>query len=63
MRTRGGKTYLYDTGSGYPKDGGWVGDYHAGRDTIMPYLKAAGLQVLDEVLIRHAHYDHFGGLT
>jgi competence protein ComEC len=63
LQTPGGKTYLYDTGSGYPKDGGWASDYNAGRDTILPYLKAAGVKALDGVLISHAHYDHFGGLT
>jgi competence protein ComEC len=63
MQTPGGKTYLYDTGSGYPKDGGWASDYNAGRDSIMPYLQAKGIQALDGVFISHAHYDHYGGLT
>jgi competence protein ComEC len=62
METPGGKTYLYDTGNGYPSGSGWAGDYNSGRDTILPYLKAKGIRALDGVLISHAHYDHFGGL-
>jgi competence protein ComEC len=62
METPGGKTYLYDTGNGYPDGDGWAGDYNAGRDTILPYLEARGIKSLDGVLISHAHYDHFGGL-
>jgi competence protein ComEC len=64
IETPSQKTYLYDTGSGYPaRDGkGWSGDYNAGRDTILPFLKARGIDKIDGVLISHAHYDHFGGL-
>jgi glyoxylase-like metal-dependent hydrolase (beta-lactamase superfamily II) len=62
METPAGKTYLYDTGNGYPDSDGWAGDYNAGRDTIVPYLEARGVKSLDGVLISHAHYDHFGGL-
>lgn len=64
IQTPGGKTYLYDTGNGYPTaDGqGWAGDYNAGRDTIRPFLDSKGIDRLDGVLISHAHFDHFGGL-
>ncbi len=62
IETPGGKTYLYDTGNGYPEGDGWAGDYNAGRDTILPYLKGRGISSLDGVIISHAHYDHFGGL-
>lgn len=62
LQTPSGKTYLYDTGSGYPTEGGWASDYNAGRDTVLPYLKAAGFRAVDGVFISHAHYDHFGGL-
>jgi competence protein ComEC len=62
IETPGGKTYLYDTGNGYPEGDGWAGDYNAGRDTILLYLKGKGISSLDGVLISHAHYDHFGGL-
>jgi competence protein ComEC len=64
IRTPGGKTFLYDTGSGYPGKGSqaWSGDYNAGRDTVLPYLKSRGIDRIDGVLISHAHYDHFGGL-
>ncbi len=62
IETPGGKTYLYDTGNGYPEGDGWAGDYNAGQDTILPYLKGRGISSLDGVIISHAHYDHFGGL-
>jgi competence protein ComEC len=62
MQTPGGKTWLYDTGSGYPAEEGWAGDFNTGRDLIAPFLKERGITQLDGVLISHAHYDHFGGL-
>src|SRR4051812_28237960 len=61
LQMPGGKTYLYDTGSGYPEKGGWASDYNAGRDTILSFLQARGIGALDGVFISHAHYDHFGG--
>ena len=64
LGTPGGKTYLYDTGVGYPEGDGWAGGYNAGRDTITPYLRAKGVEALDGVLISHAHYtDHFGSTS
>lgn len=62
LQTPGGRTWLYDTGSGYPVKDGWTADYNTGRDTIMPFLKSKGVTRLDGVIISHAHYDHFGGL-
>lgn len=62
LQTPGGHTWLYDTGSGYPDKDGWSAGYNAGRDTVMPFLKAHGIKSLDGVIISHAHYDHFGGL-
>lgn len=64
LQTPGGKTYLYDTGVGYPdaSGDGWSGGYNTGRDTIAPLLRTKGIKAIDGVLISHAHYDHFGGL-
>lgn len=62
LQTPGGKTWLYDTGSGYPGEQGWEGDFNAGRDLVLPFVKKLGATQLDGVLISHAHYDHFGGL-
>jgi len=62
LQTPGGKTYLYDTGTGYPEEGGWAGDHNTGRDRIAPFLRERGIRSLDGVIISHAHYDHFGGL-
>ncbi len=62
LQTPGGKTYLYDTGVGYPEGDGWAGDHNTGRDLIAPFLRERGIAGLDGVIISHAHYDHFGGL-
>ncbi|HPA18548.1 MAG TPA: MBL fold metallo-hydrolase [Verrucomicrobiae bacterium] len=64
LQTPGGKTWLYDTGSGYrEKDGSWTGNHNSGRDLIAPFLKERGIKELDGVIISHAHLDHFGGLV
>jgi len=62
LQMPGGATWLYDTGSGYPAEQGWVNDFNTGRDLIAPFLKEHGITELEGVLISHAHYDHFGGL-
>lgn len=65
MQLPNGKTYLYDTGSGYPdasSPDGWQGKFNAGRDLIVPFLQKAGIKEIETVFISHAHYDHFGGL-
>src|SRR3954469_25875993 len=65
LQTPSGRTWLYDTGSGYPSLENreeWDGSFNAGRDLIVPYLKKLGVTELDGVMISHAHYDHFGGL-
>lgn len=63
LQTPNGKTWLYDTGSGYPGETGWEGDFNAGRDLVVPFLHSIGVKELDGVMISHAHYDHFGGLV
>ena len=63
LQMPGGKTWLYDTGSGYPAENGWAGDFNAGRDLIVPFLKERGITELAGVMMSHAHYDHFGGLV
>ena len=65
MRTPSGKTWLYDTGIGFPdkpsSDGG-APNYNSGRDLVAPYLRKLGVTTIDGVFISHAHNDHFGGL-
>ncbi len=56
LQTPGGKTWLVDTGL-VSKDGYW-----AVREVIAPFLKTAGVNVLEGVLISHPHGDHRGGL-
>ncbi|MBM3333103.1 MBL fold metallo-hydrolase [Candidatus Sumerlaeota bacterium] len=63
LQTPGGRTYLYDTGTGYPDKDGWASDHNSGRDLIAPFLRQRGVKELDGVIISHAHYDHFGGLV
>lgn len=62
LQTPGGRTWLYDTGTGYPEGDGWQGDVNSGRDQIEPFLRERGILGLDGIIISHAHYDHFGGL-
>lgn len=64
MQTPGGRTFLYDTGNGYPsatEPSGWAGNHNTGRDLIAPLLRRRGVKELDGVVISHAHFDHFGG--
>ncbi|MBI5683822.1 MAG: MBL fold metallo-hydrolase [Verrucomicrobia bacterium] len=66
MQTPGGRTFLYDTGNGYPSAtnvSGWASDHNSGRDLIAPLLRQRGVKELDGVVISHAHYDHFGGFV
>ena len=66
MQTPGGRTFLYDTGNGYPlatNISGWASDHNSGRDLIAPLLRERGVKELDGVVISHAHYDHFGGFV
>ncbi|HEY5312066.1 MAG TPA: MBL fold metallo-hydrolase, partial [Pirellulales bacterium] len=62
LQTPSGKTYLYDTGVGYPEGSGWVASHNTGRDLIAPFLARHHIRAIDGVAISHAHYDHFGGL-
>jgi len=62
MQTPGGRTYLYDTGNGYPEADGWWRDVNTGRDQIASFMQEHDIRALDGVIISHAHYDHFGGL-
>lgn len=62
LETPDGKTWLYDTGSGYPEGQGWVADFNTGRDLIAPFLKERNISRVEGVMISHAHLDHFGGL-
>jgi competence protein ComEC len=63
LETPTGKTWLYDTGCGYPDgQGGWEGEFNAGRDLVAPFMAERGIRKLDGVIVSHAHYDHFGGL-
>jgi competence protein ComEC len=62
LETPSGRTFLYDTGVGYPDGSGWAGDHNTARDLIAPLLTSRGIRSIDGVAISHAHYDHFGGL-
>lgn len=62
LQTPSGRTFLYDTGVGYPEGTGWAGDHNTARDRIVPFLNKQGVRSIDGVAISHAHYDHFGGL-
>lgn len=66
MQTPAGRTFLYDTGNGYPsttEPSGWVGNHNTGRDLIAPLLGQRGVKTIDGLIISHSHYDHFGGFV
>ena len=54
IRTPRGRWMLVDTG-------GRTARWDAGRDRIVPYLKARGVRSLDLLLLSHADLDHTGG--
>lgn len=59
LRLPNGKTALID-GGGTPS---WSKlDYEPGREKVVPFLEAEGVQKLDYVVISHPHGDHIAGL-
>lgn len=58
MRTPAGKTYLFDTGNGDFKG---EKRKNNGRDIVVPWLRAHGIEKVDGLIISHYHADHFGG--
>jgi len=50
-----GKTMLIDAG---PK----IGDYDAGEQVVVPFLKRRGIRRLDLLVVTHPHDDHAGGV-
>ena len=71
LRTSGGRWLLFDAGPGTSiLDGrelserdrrlaGWMRD--AGRDVIVPFLRARGVRDIELFVLSHPHLDHFGG--
>ncbi len=53
--TPGGRTMLVDAGASGPS-------WDAGREVIVPYLRARRIRALDRVVISHGDGDHWGGL-
>lgn len=51
------RTLVYDTGPRF----GSTSD--AGSRVVVPYLRAQGIQHIDQLVISHAHADHDGGLA
>ena len=58
MLTPGGKCYLWDTANGCPHTNKVKNN---GKDIVVPWLKAHGVEAIDGLIISHYHADHFGG--
>lgn len=56
IKTPGGKYILIDTGI-------WNPNSDSGEQILLPYFKAAGITVLDAVILTHPHADHIGGIV
>lgn len=56
IKTPGGKYILIDTGI-------WNPNSDSGEQILLPYFKAAGITVLDAVVLTHPHADHIGGIV
>jgi len=52
-----GGNMLIDGGTGSAED------RDSGRDTVLPFLRQKGVQVLDAMVLTHPDIDHVGGLT
>ena len=48
-----GKTWLYDVGS--------LSAYDVGRRTVLPFLRQAGVDRIDTIVLSHANLDHYSG--
>ena len=55
VQTPNNKYILIDTGI-------WSPGGNSGEQVILPYLKAAGIDKLDAVILSHPHADHIGGV-
>lgn len=58
MLTPGGKCYLWDTANGCPHTDKIKNN---GKDIVVPWLRAHGVEEIDGLIISHYHADHFGG--
>ncbi|EXJ14293.1 DNA internalization-related competence protein ComEC/Rec2 [Imhoffiella purpurea] len=56
VRTRDG-TLIFDTGPRYP------GGFDTGRQIVLPFLRAKGIERIDRLVISHADRDHSGGAS
>ncbi len=56
VQTRAG-TLVYDAGPGYPSG------FNTGERVLVPFLKAAGIERIDRLVISHADRDHAGGIV
>jgi DNA internalization-related competence protein ComEC/Rec2 len=57
VQTPGGKNILIDAGPAGPRRGA-----DAGKRVILPFLRARGVNRLDQIIVTHPDLDHIGGL-
>lgn len=60
IKSPDGKYILVDTG-GVSKDGQSAASFDPGEKILLPYLRRAGIDNIDLLVLTHPHMDHFGG--
>lgn len=58
IKTPSGKVYLIDTG---PTEREHGGEFEAGTDVIIPFLRSENIRKIDGIVLTHPHLDHIGG--
>lgn len=58
IKTPSGKIYLIDTG---PTEREHGGDFEAGTDVIIPFLRSENIKKINGIVLTHPHLDHIGG--